>query len=65
MRKDAGNVDPTVWEVADHAIMPRVGHVNPSGYNMVEGKIPKEKRGALPSRRRRCEKEVARVACRC
>ena len=41
-----------------HAPCIILGHVNPSGYNLVEGRIPKEKRGTLPSRRRRCEKEV-------
>jgi hypothetical protein len=48
MRRDAGNVDPTVWEVADHAINAPciiLGHVNPSGYDMVAGKIPKGKKG--------------------
>ena len=35
-----------------------LGHVNPSRYDMVERKMPKETRKEeLPSRRRRCEKE--------
>ena len=61
MRRDAGNVDLTVWGVADHVIMGSVYYARarePVGlwHGKRENTKRKKKRGMLPSRRRRCEK---------